>query len=147
MLKRPNVFVGSASDGVLEAGDRLLAINNRSTEGITHVEAQNIFRNSGTLAELELARSVVGPEMISSRSGDEAQVLQPYRSSCVALPAPRTINDLAPGRGAPVYQQYRGPQFNTQMAKPVLHQKMGLPVPAYNSPVPLYSQDNVAEAM
>ena len=38
------VFVGSASDGVLEAGDRLLAINNRSTEGITHVEAQNIFR-------------------------------------------------------------------------------------------------------
>jgi len=248
MLKRPNVFVGSASDGVLEAGDRLLAINNRSTEGITHVEAQNIFRNSGTLAELELARSVVDPEMISSRSGDEAQVLQakqlladtlspllvpgnprgvggraiqgfqgahqsppglprsnlvpqqhsiqdaqlnphndevpiddqpyrttplvlphaktihdtvppakflnqhqhsegqqPYRSSCVALPAPRTINDLAPGRGAPVYQQYRGPQFNTQMAKPA--QKMGLPTPSYNSPVPLYSQDNLAEAM
>ena len=26
-------------------------------------------RNSGTLAELELARSVVDPEMISSRSG------------------------------------------------------------------------------
>ena len=38
------VFVGSASDGVLEAGDRLLSINNRPTEGITHVEAQNIFR-------------------------------------------------------------------------------------------------------
>jgi len=243
LLKRPNVFVGSASDGVLEAGDQLLSINKRPTEGITHVEAQNIFRSSGTLAELEVARR--DPEMISSRSGEEAQVLQakqlladtlspllvpgkprgkgsqafqgthqsppglprsnhvlhhssqdaqtnphndevpiddqpyrttplvlphaktihdtvppakflnqhqhaegqqPYRSSTVALPAPRTINDMAPGRGAPVYQQYRGPQFNTQMAKPA-HQKMGLPAPAYNSPVPLYSQDNLAEAM
>merc|ERR1711971_336765 len=244
LLKRPNVFVGSASDGVLEAGDRLLSINNRPTEGITHVEAQNIFRNSGTLAELEVARS--DPEMISSRPGEEAEVLQakqlladtlspllvpgrprgkgiqgfqgthqsppslprsnnvphhsiqdvqisshndevpiddqpyrttplvlphaktihdtvppakflnqhqhtegqqPYRSSTVALPAPRTINDMAPGRGAPVYQQYRGPQFNTQMAKPAQKQ-MGLPpTHAYNSPVPLYSQDNLAEAM
>lgn len=241
-LEVVRVFVGSASDGVLEAGDRLLRINNRPTEGITHVEAQNIFRSSGTLAELEVARSE--PEMISSRPGEEAQVLQakqlladtlspflvpgkpggkgiqgfkgthqsppglprsnnvphhsiqdaqlsshndevpiddqpyrttplvlphaktihdtvppakflnqhqhsegqqPYRSSTVALPAPRTINDLAPGRGAPVYQQYRGPQFNTQMAKPA--QKMGLPAHAYNSPVPLYSQDNLAEAM
>jgi len=134
------VFVGSASEGVLEAGDRLLAINGRPTDGITHVEAQNIFRNSGTLAELEVARS--DPEMI----GDDAQVLQqPYRNSCVALPAPRTINDLPPGRGAPVYQQYRGPQFNTQMAKPAL--KTGLPTPAYNSPVPLYSKDNLAEAL
>ena len=41
------VFVGSASDGVLEAGDRLLSINKRPTEGITHVEAQNIFRLDG----------------------------------------------------------------------------------------------------
>ena len=91
--------MGSASEGVLEAGDRLLAINGRPTQGITHVEAQNIFRwkrewqhallnincspvekkcpcwilfldsstiyiprNSGTLAELEVARS--DPEMI-----------------------------------------------------------------------------------
>jgi len=73
LLKRPNVFVGSASEGVLEAGDRLLAINGRPTDGITHVEAQNIFRNSGTLAELEVARS--DPEMI----GDDAQVLQVRR--------------------------------------------------------------------
>lgn len=43
------VFVGSASDGVLEAGDRLLTINNQPTEGITHVEAQNIFRYSTTI--------------------------------------------------------------------------------------------------
>ena len=39
--------MGSASDGVLEAGDRLLSINKRPTEGITHVEAQNIFRLDG----------------------------------------------------------------------------------------------------
>ena len=43
------VFVGSASEGVLEAGDRLLTINKRPTEGITHVEAQNIFRQSTTI--------------------------------------------------------------------------------------------------
>ena len=44
MCFRSQVFVGSASDGVLETGDRLLTINKIPTEGITHIEAQNIFR-------------------------------------------------------------------------------------------------------
>jgi len=224
MLRRPNVFVGTASDGVLQAGDKLLAINNQSTDELTHIEVQEIFRNSGTSAELEVARRD-DTDMLSGRQGaDVAQarhlltstltplvtpslpplgrgaprlptsrlhtpdpphtdnvpiddqpyrtlplvlphaktihdtlppatflphhaetlvVGQPYRSSVVALPAPRTLNDLSPGsRGAPTYQQYRGPQFNTQMARPP--QKAGLPA-AYNSPAPLYSQENLDE--
>ena len=35
-------------------------------------------RNSGTLAELELARSVVDPEMISSRSGQVKKLITFY---------------------------------------------------------------------
>jgi len=63
---------------------------------------------------------------------------QPYRNSCVALPAPRTLNDL--NGGGTAYQQYRGPQYNTQMAKPTVKNAL------YNSPAPLYSEENLAEA-
>merc|ERR1712212_1059987 len=101
LLKRPNVFVGSASDGVLEAGDRLLSINKRPTEGITHVEAQNIFRSSGTLAELQVARSE--PEMISSRPGEEAQVLQAKQLLADTL-SPLLVPGKARGKGSQAFQ-------------------------------------------
>jgi len=67
---------------------------------------------------------------------------KPYRNSAVGLAAPRTINDLSVGEGAPVYQQYRGPQYNTPMAKP----RIKSPGLIYNSPAPLYSDENLAEA-
>jgi len=101
LLKRPNVFVGSASEGVLEAGDRLLAINGRPTDGITHVEAQNIFRNSGTLAELEVARS--DPEMI----GDDAQVLQAKQLLADTL-SPLLVPGKAKGSPGRAIQGFQG---------------------------------------
>lgn len=67
---------------------------------------------------------------------------QPYRNSAVGLATPRTINDLSVGEGAPVYQQYRGPQYNTPLAKP----RVKSPGLVYNSPAPLYSEENLAEA-
>ena len=38
------VFVGSASDGLLLAGDKILSINNQNTQDVSHVEAQNMFK-------------------------------------------------------------------------------------------------------
>jgi len=75
----------------------------------------------------------------------EAGQEKPYRNSTVSLPAPRTLNDLACVGTA--YQQYRGPQFNTQMTKPVQKPPSQLPFNSYNSPAPLYSQDNLTEAV
>ena len=38
------VFVGSASAGLLVPGDILLSINNQNTEGMQHWQAQHIFK-------------------------------------------------------------------------------------------------------
>ena len=50
------VFVGTASEGVLQPGDRILSVNNVPTQGLTHLEAQNLFRHSGTNAKVNVAR-------------------------------------------------------------------------------------------
>jgi len=233
LLKRPNVFVGSASEGVLQPGDQLLSLNNLSADSLTHKEVQDVFRNSGTVAQLEVGRSDrVDTEMLSHQGGPDSQVQspddqvlqakqlltetlspllapshrgvpmlprtshvpqgpphqephsdevplvcqpyrttplvlphaktihdtipaskflnqhpetapsQPYRNSCVALPAPRTINDLSPREGAPVYRQYRGPQYNTQ----IQHTKSANKNAVYNSPASLYSEENLTDA-
>jgi len=64
---------------------------------------------------------------------------KPYRTASLVMPGPKTINEV--GAGAPTYQPYRGPQYNTQIHK-------GGPQAAahglYNSPLPLYSEETLA---
>ena len=50
------VFIGTASEGVLEPGDKILAINDQPTAGLTHLEAQNMFKTTGTSAKVDVAR-------------------------------------------------------------------------------------------
>ena len=38
------VFVGGASEGLLQVGDRILSINNSNAQSITHFEAQHLFK-------------------------------------------------------------------------------------------------------
>jgi len=52
------VFVGGASEGLLQVGDRILSINNSNAQSITHFEAQHLFKNSGTSVRLEVGRLV-----------------------------------------------------------------------------------------
>merc|ERR1711962_1016159 len=70
LLRRPNVFVGSASEGVLQPGDRILNLNSQSTDSMSHREVQDIFRNSGTMAELEVARETSVDPMNSAGDAD-----------------------------------------------------------------------------
>jgi len=141
-LKRPNVFVGSGSEGVLLSGDRILSINSQNTDNITHVEAQNLFKNSGTKAQLEVGRIAPAPPkepgMLPPHLQDQQRVQsQPYRTASLIMPGPKTINES--GAGAPTYQPYRGPQYNTQINKGGIQGAQGL----YNSPVPLYSEETL----
>lgn len=240
-LKRPNVFVGSGSEGVLQAGDKILSINNQDTSNLSHLDAQNLFRKSGTKAQLEIGRvgsppldpqtpqaaagmlqpqledqqklhnqpyrtlplvtpdpktihdagGVTTSETVrhsalidhSPASGGDSHMtvpayMQPYRTTPLVLSNPRTIHDvgdaekkyattastlhkntdndkpyrtatcLLPGPktineagiGAPTYQPYRGPQYNTLVQPKNLVQTGG----QYNSPRPLYSDENAA---
>ena len=66
------VFVGSASDGMLYPGDKVLSINHQDTSRMTHLEAQNLIKKAGTSAQLDLIRpgiSDIQQGIKSQRSG------------------------------------------------------------------------------
>merc|ERR1719347_1662650 len=140
-LKRPCVFLGSACDGVLLPGDRLLSVNSQSVEDISHREAQEIFKNGGVSAVVEVSR--LEEPLTTMRGGDEETVNQPYRTTPLILPNAKTIHDspsaVVSGEHPPVpslhpyrnsslllpeprtinelpcglrYQPMRGPQYN-----------------------------------
>jgi len=60
-LEIVKVSVGSASDGVLFPGDRILSINRQNVTELSHFEAQHLFKASGTSVMVELARVVHHP--------------------------------------------------------------------------------------
>eukprot|EP00092_Neocalanus_flemingeri_P006967 GFUD01007519.1.p1 GENE.GFUD01007519.1~~GFUD01007519.1.p1 ORF type:complete len:302 (-),score=78.08 GFUD01007519.1:120-1025(-) len=110
------VFVGSASSCLLVPGDKILSINSQNTQDVTHTQAQTMFRTSGTSARLEVARMVKcqpeGAKLAGSQMKEEVQSgQQPFRTSTMVLPAPRTIREVGGGSGYYSYQPPRGPQF------------------------------------
>jgi len=98
----------------------------------------------------------VGNKFISTVREDNQP--RPYRTSTLIMPTPRTIHEVK--AGGPVYQPYKGPQYysdkgyipvpvadnatqylanTTQARKPITN--------TYNSPVKLYSNNSLAEAL
>jgi len=75
-LEIVKVFVGSGSEGVLQAGDKILSINNQDTSNLSHLDAQNLFRKSGTKAQLEIGR-VGSPPSDRQTPQAAAGMLQP----------------------------------------------------------------------
>ena len=41
------MFVGGASEGLLQVGDRILSVNNSNAQSISHFEAQHLFKSVG----------------------------------------------------------------------------------------------------
>jgi len=52
------VFVGGASEGLLQPGDRLLSINSQDAGLMSHLEAQHLFKTSGTRVKVHVLRSI-----------------------------------------------------------------------------------------
>ena len=50
------VFVGSASEGLLMPGDRVVGINHQDASKLTHLEAQNLMKSAGTTAKVDVVR-------------------------------------------------------------------------------------------
>ena len=50
------VFVGSASEGLLMPGDRVVGINHQDASKLTHLGAQNLMKSAGTTAKVDVVR-------------------------------------------------------------------------------------------
>jgi len=103
------VFVGSASEGLLLPGDKILSINSQDTGEVDHSQAQLMFKTSGTSAKIEVARTgscqpeidaKLEGQMLGRERKEEVQCgQQPYRTSTLLMPAPRTFNEAGGGLG------------------------------------------------
>ena len=65
----PQVFVGSASEGILYPGDKVVSINYQDTSKMTHLQAQNVMKSAGTSVKLDVIR----PGLQNQRGSFESQ--------------------------------------------------------------------------
>lgn len=91
-----------------------------------------------------------------SASGTQEESQPPYRTSSLVMPGPRTIHEVR--GGGPSFSPYRGPQYYadkgfTPLPLPTItqhapHTTRPLhPLQLYNSPVHLYGDEALAEAL
>jgi len=157
------VFVGSASDGQLVPGDKVVSINHQDTSKLTHLEAQNLIKNSGTSAQVEVIRHGYNPQSGYLGGGQEiydylqdndvAKVQnQPFRTTPLVSPTPRTINELhqkptsfspTPMTSPSPYGGHHQPMSKTIQIggsqKQIVSQQ-------FNSPMNMYSDEAIAES-
>ena len=50
--------IGTAGEGILHVGDRVVAIDHLDAAKLTHADAQNIFKHAGTSIALDIVRFV-----------------------------------------------------------------------------------------
>ena len=98
------------------------------------------------------------PVRESSSAGSSLICCQPYRTSSLVMPGPRTIHEVK--AGGPSFKPYRGPQYYADkgfspLPLPTITQHSPdtnslthfQPLQTYNSPVNLYSDQALAEAL
>jgi len=101
-LEIVKVFVGSASEGLLMPGDRVVGINHQDASKLTHLEAQNLMKSAGTTAKVDVVRQGTGAGVFIDPNNDyperqfEASKVQsqPFRTTPLVTPTPKTINDV-----------------------------------------------------
>ena len=50
------VAIGTAGEGVLHVGDRVVGLDHLDASQLTHADAQNIFKHAGTSIKLDVVR-------------------------------------------------------------------------------------------
>jgi len=169
-LKRPKVFVGSASEGLLMPGDKVVGINHQDATKLTHLEAQNLIKHAGTSAKIDVVRPGYGgpggynnysydaPLEPQTKEFEAAKVLsQPYRTTPLVIPAPKTINDMGvTNRSTPFNRQ----EVSSQPISPISPNSGNQQVKTiniggtqkqivssqFNSPLNMYSEEAIAES-
>jgi len=168
-LEIVKVFVGTASEGLLMPGDRVVGINHQDTSKLTHLEAQSLIKSAGTAAKIDVVRQGTGGGVFidTSNGNPERQFetskvqSQPFRTTPLVSPSPKTINEV--GRpGAPKQNErippqpmsptfgspptYGSPTFGQQHVKTVNIGGSPKQVVStqFNSPINIYSDDAIA---
>lgn len=135
-LEITKIFVGSAAEGILFPGDKVVAINHQDTSRLTHMEAQNQMKMAGTNVQLDIVRpshsnAPTTPNFPSMDHNEMSQMhaqqgmvgaYEPYRTAPLVTPTPKTLNDQ-PGLGSPPMrpqsqQSYHPPQSPMFDSKP-----------------------------
>merc|ERR1712137_252873 len=80
------VFVGGASEGLLQPGDRLLSINSQDVQLMSHFEAQHLFKTSGTRVKMHVRRSISCDTNRMLRHNSHRQQVSSEGNSCSSLP-------------------------------------------------------------
>ncbi|XP_066967663.1 PDZ and LIM domain protein 1-like isoform X15 [Macrobrachium rosenbergii] len=140
-LSVQRVLVGSPADGTLLKGDIITRISCTDTKGITHQQAADLFNNAGN----QIAIHVKRPGVVIVPAGAQPATAAPLVNGSpgqAAAPAPAPPTPEVTGS----LQQIQQNQNSANSAR--------LPSPnpelinrQYNSPLPLYSAENVQEAM
>ncbi|XP_042230006.1 PDZ and LIM domain protein 3-like isoform X8 [Homarus americanus] len=150
-LSVQRVLVGTPSEGVLLKGDIITKISCTETKNITHQQAADLFNNAGNQIAVQIKRAGVQPTPAAASTAAplvNGSPVQPPVSVPVSggVPLPGiTSNTTARPEVTGTLQQIQQTQQSlttaTQASNPTLVTKQ------YNSPLPLYSQENVQEAM
>jgi len=138
-LKRPKVFVGSASEGLLMPGDKVVGINHQDATKLTHLEAQNLIKHAGTSAKIDVVRpSYGGTGGYNSYSYDaplEPQTKEFEAEKVLSQVSSQPISPISPNSGN---QQVKTINIGGTQKQIVSSQ--------FNSPLNMYSEEAIAES-
>ncbi|KAK8747443.1 hypothetical protein OTU49_016813 [Cherax quadricarinatus] len=143
-LSVQRVLVGTPADGTLLKGDIITRISCTETKNITHQQAADLFNNAGNQIAVQIKRTGVHTTPAGATATTSAAPLvngsPAHATPSVPVSSVHPLPGAAPNTSArPETQQTL--TTATQASNATLVNKQ------YNSPIALYSQENVQEAM
>ncbi|XP_071540326.1 uncharacterized protein [Panulirus ornatus] len=143
-LSVQRVLVGTPADGTLHKGDVITRISCTETKNITHQQAADLFNNAGNQIAVQIKRAGV---QASPAAATSASPLVNGSPASVPVSAGISSNPSARPEVAGTLQQIQQSQQTLNTAAQQQASNPSLVNKQYNSPLPLYSQENVQEAM
>ncbi|XP_069941433.1 PDZ and LIM domain protein 3 isoform X8 [Cherax quadricarinatus] len=153
-LSVQRVLVGTPADGTLLKGDIITRISCTETKNITHQQAADLFNNAGNQIAVQIKRTGVHTTPAGATATTSAAPLvngsPAHATPSVPVSSVHPLPGAAPNTSARpevtgTLQQIQQTQQTlttaTQASNATLVNKQ------YNSPIALYSQENVQEAM
>ncbi|XP_063072828.1 LIM domain-binding protein 3b isoform X2 [Engraulis encrasicolus] len=127
-----------AATGSLNQGDIIVSINGASTEGMTHLDAQNKIKQATSKLELSMQRSRrPAPVPLAAPRMDSPMPVIPHQKVIANTAAnfnPTALKDSALSTHKPI--EVKGPGGKAT----IIHAQ-------YNTPISMYSQDAIMDAI
>nr|XP_045609528.1 PDZ and LIM domain protein 3-like isoform X8 [Procambarus clarkii] len=148
-LSVQRVLVGTPADGTLLKGDIITKISCTETKGITHQQAADLFNNAGNQIAVQLKRA--GVQTTPAAATSAAPLVNgspaPAPSSVPVSGSQPGINTSTAARKEVTGTLQQIQQTQQSLTTATQATNTNLVNKQYNSPLPLYSQENLQEAM